>query len=225
MIRDRKIWQKDTGCTVQEIRPARRSIPDCAESKRIGKHSPKEERTMGERMERQVRNSFSDADSCGGSFSLQVGIFTDWYSDGLLSLWVIFPQLITDPRNREPSRQTYQSGKPNYLCDLIVTSPVPEGHHTIHPELISVPILFYCSTTYAPQSMSHVCPLYNHATVSILKATHRTLVPYESQVRPHWNKLSILPPLISWQFLSFSGQNVWIWFMETFGTILPELKF
>lgn len=77
MIRDRKIWQKDTGCTVQEIRSARRSIPDCDEPKRIGKHSPTEERTMAERMERRARNSFNDADSCSGSFSLQAGIFTD----------------------------------------------------------------------------------------------------------------------------------------------------
>lgn len=184
-------------------RPARQSIPDCAEPKRTGKHRPAEERTMEERMERQARNSFNDANSCGGSFFLQVGIFTDWFSDGLLSLWVIFPQLNSDPRNREPSRQTYQSGKPNYLCDLIVTSPVPEGHRTIHPAIISVPILSHCSTTYAPQSMSHVCPFYNlGVTVSVLKAT---LVPYASQFRPHWNRFFVLPPLISWQFLSFSG--------------------
>lgn len=58
-------------------RPARQSIPDCAEPKRTGKHRPAEERTMEERMERQARNSFNDANSCGGSFFLQVGIFTD----------------------------------------------------------------------------------------------------------------------------------------------------
>lgn len=211
-IRDRKIWREDTGCAVQETRPARQSIPDCAEPKSTGKHSPAEDRTVEERMEKQARDSFNDANSCCGSFSLQVCIFTDWFSDGLLSLWGIFPQLISDSRNREPSRQTYQSGKPNYPCDLIVTSPVPEGHHTIHSELVSVPILSHCSTTYAPHSMSHVCPLYNlGVTVSILKATHRTLVPYSTQFRPHWNKFSDLPPLISLQFLSFSGENVWIW--------------